>query len=47
MTKPTWTRRSMCMNVEGFMRSNRYPRGYDIFQDDDGHIVFVLGPVAV
>lgn len=32
----TWTRRSMCMNVEGFMQSNRFPRGYDIFQHDDG-----------
>lgn len=31
-----WTRRSMCMNVEGFMRNNRFPRGYDIFQQDDG-----------
>ena len=27
---------SLCMNVEGFMRNNRYPRGYDIFQHDDG-----------
>ena len=27
---------SMCMNVDGFMRNNRYPRGYDIFQHDDG-----------
>ena len=27
---------SLCMNVEGFMRNNRYPRGYDIFQKDDG-----------
>lgn len=27
---------SLCMNVEGFMRQNRYPRGYDIFQNDDG-----------
>lgn len=27
---------SMSMNVEGFMRNNRYPKGYDIFQRDDG-----------
>lgn len=27
---------SLCMNVDGFMRNNRYPRGYDIFQHDDG-----------
>lgn len=27
---------SLCMNVEGFMRNNRFPRGYDIFQNDDG-----------
>jgi len=32
----TWTRRSMCMNVEGFLRNNRFPRDYDIFQEDDG-----------
>lgn len=30
------TRRSMCLNVEGFMRNNKFPRGYDIFQDDNG-----------
>lgn len=27
---------SMCMNIDGFMRQNKYPRGYDIFQKDDG-----------
>lgn len=27
---------SLCMNVDGFMRNNKYPRGYDIFQHDDG-----------
>jgi len=27
---------SLCMNVEGFMRNNRYPRDYNIFQKDDG-----------
>jgi hypothetical protein len=27
---------SLCMDIEGFMRNNRYPRGYDIFQRDDG-----------
>jgi len=32
----TWTRRSMCMNVEGFMRNERYPDGYTIFQKEDG-----------
>lgn len=31
-----WTRRSMCLSVEGFMRNNHYPRGYDIFSKDDG-----------
>ena len=24
------------MNVEGFMRNNQYPTGYDVFQKDDG-----------
>lgn len=28
--------RSMCMNVDGFLRNNRFPKGYDIFQKDDG-----------
>lgn len=32
----TWTRKSMCMNVDGFLRNNKYPKGYDIFQQDDG-----------
>ena len=32
----TWTRCSMCMNVDGFLRNNKFPRGYDIFQQDDG-----------
>ena len=27
---------SMCMSIEGFMRNNRFPKGYDIFQQDDG-----------
>lgn len=31
-----WTRYSMCLNIDGFMRNERYPRGYDIFQQDDG-----------
>lgn len=26
----------MSMNVAGFMRNNRFPRDYDIFQKDDG-----------
>lgn len=29
-------RMSMCMSIEGFMRNNPYPRGYDVFQRDDG-----------
>lgn len=32
----TWTRRSMCLNVDGFLRNNKFPLGYDIFQNDDG-----------
>jgi hypothetical protein len=28
--------RSMCMNIDGFMRNNRYPKAYDIFEHDDG-----------
>jgi hypothetical protein len=32
----TWTRRSMCLNIEGFMRNERYPQGYNIFSDDKG-----------
>lgn len=27
---------SMCLDVEGFMRNNRYPLGYDIFGHADG-----------
>jgi hypothetical protein len=27
---------SLCLNIDGFVRNNRYPRGYDIFQRDDG-----------
>lgn len=26
---------SLCMNVEGFMRNNKYPKDYNIFQHDD------------
>lgn len=26
----------LCMDIEGFMRQNRFPRGYDIFQHHDG-----------
>lgn len=29
-------RYSLCMNIDGFVRNNRYPDGYDIFQQDDG-----------
>lgn len=37
MTDKTRMRRiSMCLNVEGFMRNNRFPRGYDVFEQDDG-----------
>lgn len=32
----TSTSYSLCLNIDGFMRNNRYPRGYDIFQHDDG-----------
>lgn len=31
-----WTTRYMCMDVANFMRNERYPKGYDIFQKDDG-----------
>jgi hypothetical protein len=24
------------MNIDGFIRNNRYPRDYNVFQDDDG-----------
>lgn len=27
---------SLCMNIDGFVRNNRYPRDYDVFQNDDG-----------
>lgn len=27
---------SLCMNIDGFLRNNRYPRDFDIFQTDDG-----------
>lgn len=27
---------SLCINIDGFMRNNKFPRGYDIFQNDDG-----------
>ena len=30
------TKRSMCMNVEGFLRNNNYPKDFDVFQQDDG-----------
>lgn len=30
------TRSMMCMSVEGFLRNNKFPRGYNIFQRDDG-----------
>ncbi len=32
----THRRFSMCMNIEGFMRQNKYPDGYDVFQESDG-----------
>lgn len=27
---------SLCLNIEGFLRSNQYPAGFDIFQKSDG-----------
>lgn len=27
---------SLSMNIDGFIRNNRYPRDYNVFQDDDG-----------
>ena len=27
---------SLCMSIDGFIANNRYPRGYDIFEHDDG-----------
>lgn len=29
-------RSSMRMNIDGFIRNNRYPDDYDIFEKDDG-----------
>ena len=28
---------SLCMNIDGFLRNNRYPRDFGIFQTDDGN----------
>jgi hypothetical protein len=34
----TGTRYSMCLNIDGFVRNERYPQGYkDLFIGDDGH----------
>jgi hypothetical protein len=27
---------SMCMNIDGFVRNNRYPRDYNVFEQEDG-----------
>lgn len=35
-TKNRYRTYSLSMNIDGFIRNNRYPRDYDIFQDDDG-----------
>lgn len=32
----TWTKKHVCLNIEGFLRANKYPHGYNIFQHDDG-----------
>lgn len=32
----THRRYSMCLNIKGFMRQNKFPQGYDIFEHDDG-----------
>lgn len=32
----TWRRRSICMSIDGFLRHNRYPQDFNIFQRDDG-----------
>lgn len=32
----TWTRRSCCMSVEGFLRNNKYPEDFGVFQRSDG-----------
>lgn len=31
-----WRVFGLCMDIEGFLRQNRFPHGYDIFQQDDG-----------
>lgn len=37
MTTTTFKRYSMCLNIDGFVRNERYPQGYrDLFIDDDG-----------
>lgn len=33
----TRRRYSICMNIEGFLRNNRYPQDFDVFQHDDGN----------
>jgi len=30
------TRYHLCLNIQGFMQQNRFPDGYDIFQQEDG-----------
>lgn len=32
----TWTKRHISLNIKGFLSSNKFPQGYDIFQRDDG-----------
>lgn len=32
----TLRRYSMSMNIDGFMRQNKFPDGWDVFQHDDG-----------
>lgn len=27
---------SLSMNIDGFIRNNRYPRDYNVFEEDDG-----------
>ena len=29
-------RYSLCLNIEGFMRAEKYPEGYTYFEHDDG-----------
>lgn len=36
MAEPRFKTYSLCMNVEGFLKQNAFPDGYDIFQQDDG-----------